>query len=77
MGKLSKDNFIDSLNLPDGIFAKRFEGMNRVHFKCHGVGFMIIDMKSDSYNLGTREEFLRDAGVYQFEKQIILVQIVL
>ena len=65
---MSKNNFIDSLNLPDGIFAKRFNGMNRVHFKCHGVGFAVIDMKNNCYNLWTREEFLRDVGVYHFEK---------
>ncbi len=66
MEEISKDSFIESLNLPDGIYAKRFAGMNRVHFKCHGVGFMIIDMKNNGYNLGTREEYLRDAGVYHF-----------
>ena len=68
MGKLSKNNFIPSLSLPDGITAYRYDGMNRVHFKCHSVGFTVIDMKNDCYNLGTREEFLRDIGVYQFEK---------
>ena len=67
MGKLSKNNFIESLNLPDGIYAKKFDGMNRVHFKCHGVGFMVIDMKKDNYNLGTREEHLRNIGIYHFE----------
>lgn len=67
MGKLSKNNFIESLNLPDGIYAKRFEGMDRVHFKCHGVGFMVIDMKNDCYNLYSREKYMRDVGVFEFE----------
>lgn len=68
MGNLSKNNFIASLSLPDGITAYRYEGMDRVHFKCHGVGFLVIDMKNNCYNLNTREEYLRDVGVYRFEK---------
>ena len=68
MGNLSKNNFIASLSLPDGITAYRYEGMDRVHFKCHGVGFLVIGMKNNCYNLNTREEYLRDVGVYRFEK---------
>ena len=68
MENLSKNNFIASLRLPDGITAYRYEGMDRVHFKCHGVGFSVIDMKNDCYNLSSREEFLRDVGIYRFEK---------
>ena len=67
MVKKSKNNFIESLNLPDGIYAKKYDGMNRVHFKCHGVGFMVIDMKNDCYNLSTRDEYLREVGVFHFE----------
>ena len=68
MGKLSKDNFIASLSLPQGITAYRYEGMNRVHFKYHGVGFAVIDMKNDCYNLGSRSEYFKKVGLFNFEK---------
>lgn len=67
MGTLNKNNFIKSLKLPDGITAYRFNGMDRVHFKCYGVGFLVIDMKKDFYNLFSRAEYMRDIGVLRFE----------
>lgn len=63
---LNRDNFIERLALPDGFEAKRFEGMNRVHFKYNGIGFAVIDMKSDGYNLGTREKHLDDIGITDY-----------
>lgn len=62
----NRDNFIESLGLPEGFEVKHFEGMNRFHFKYNGVGFAVIDMKRDSYNLRTREKYLDAVGVADY-----------
>ena len=62
----TRDTFIDSLNLPQGFEAKRYDGMNRVHFKYLGIGFAVIDMKVDNYNLGSRESYMDDIGVIDY-----------
>lgn len=65
--QLSRDNFIESLDLPQGVEAKRYEGMNRVHFKYYGIRFAVIDMKTEGYNLGSRESYMKEIGVSQFK----------
>ena len=64
---LSKDNFVSSLNLPSGVTAYRYNGMDRVHFKYDDVGFLVIDMRSSFYHLGTREKYLKDLGNNDYE----------
>ncbi len=61
------DRFLDSLKLPEGFEAKRYNGMNRVHFKYHGVGFAVMDMKQDCYNLGSRDDYYKSVHVNKFE----------
>ncbi len=64
---LNRDNFVDFLGLSERFEAKKFEGMNRVHFKYDGIGFAVIEMKRDCYNLRTRESYLDDIGVNDYD----------
>lgn len=57
-----KSSFFSSLVLPDGVEIKQFEGMDRFHFKYKGNGFLVIDLKNDSYQIRTREEYLKAIG---------------
>lgn len=66
MTKADQDTFIPSLLLPSGFEAYRYRGLNRVHFKYYGDGFMVVDMKKRSYNLGTRERFLNDLRIENY-----------
>ena len=63
---INSENFIESLDLPAGVQAKHFEGMNRYHFKYYGDGFLIVDLRKDYYHLRTREQYLRGVGVLDF-----------
>lgn len=65
---INKDNFIESLALPDGVQPKHFEGMNRYHFKYYGEGFLVLDLHNEFYNLRTREQYFRGVKVFDFEK---------
>gem|GEM_PF-2896227 len=58
---------MDFLGLSERFEAKKFEGMNRVHFKYDGIGFAVIEMKRDCYNLRTRESYLDDIGVNDYD----------
>ncbi len=62
-----RDTFIESLNLPSGVEAIKFKGMNRVHFKYRGVGFCVIDMKVEAYNLASRKEYMDAIGCKGYE----------
>ena len=64
---ITRDSFIDSLRLPQQIEAKQFKGMNRVHFKCNGIGFAVIDMKSATYNLASRADYFKAIGFADYE----------
>ena len=59
--------FIDGINLPAGVVAKQFNGMNRVHFKYYSEGFAVIDMNKHNYNLATREEYFKAIGYHNYE----------
>ena len=61
-----KEQFINSLSLPDGVRYKHFEGMNRYHFKYYGTGFLTLDLMNNYYHLHTREAYLRAVGVFDF-----------
>lgn len=65
-GQISKEQFIESLNLPDGVWPKHFEGMNRYHFKYCGVGFVVLDLRNNYYHLRAREEYLKAVGVSDY-----------
>ena len=60
---VTRENFIESLSLPEGVEALKFNGMNRVHFKYNEKGFLVIDMKASTYNLASRPEFFRAIGI--------------
>ncbi|SEG36374.1 HNH endonuclease [Eubacterium ruminantium] len=63
----NRERFYKTLQLPHGFEAKRYTGMNRVHFKYNSVGFAVIDMNVNSYNLATRKEFLAALGINDYE----------
>lgn len=63
----SKGSFFSSIVLPENVEIKQFEGMDRFHFKYQGNGFMVIDLKSDSYLLRSREEYLKAIGVNEYD----------
>ena len=65
-GPISKEQFIESLKLPDSIRPKHFEGMNRYHFKYYGDGFVVLDLQNKYYHLRAREDYLRAVGVYDY-----------
>ena len=60
---VSRGNFIESLKLPEGVEAHRFNGMNRVHFKYKEKGFAVIDMKASTYNFASRPEYFQAIGI--------------
>ena len=64
--ELNRESFIEKLKLPKGFEAKRFEGMNRIHFKYLGIGYFIVDLKNSNYNLASREEYLNAIGVKDY-----------
>lgn len=64
--QVSRDEFIERLDLPAGIVPKHFEGMNRYHFKYYGDGFVVLDLKKNYYHLRAKEEYLRDVGVFDY-----------
>ena len=62
-----KVSFFSSLTLPENVEIKQFEGMDRFHFKHKGKGFMVINLKNDSYQLRSREEYLKAIGVNDYD----------
>ncbi|SEW21155.1 HNH endonuclease [Ruminococcaceae bacterium KH2T8] len=69
---IERESFYSNLLLPEGFEAKRYDGMNRVHFKYRGVGFAVMDMNTYTYNLGSRDEYMHAVGVREFEYTHIL-----
>lgn len=62
-----KNSFFSSLVLPSDIEIKQFEGMDRFHFKYKGKGFLVIDLKSNGYQLRTKEDYMKAVGVRDYE----------
>lgn len=63
----SKASFFSSLTLPADVEIKQFEGMDRFHFKYKGQGFLVIDLKSDAYQLRTKEAYMKAIGFNDYE----------
>ena len=63
----TKSSFFSSLVLPDDVEIKQFEGMDRFHFKYKDKGFLVIDLRQDSYQLRTREEYLKAIGIVDYK----------
>ena len=63
----TRSSFFSSLTLPSDVEIKQFEGMDRFHFKYKGKGFLVIDLKSDGYQIRTKEEAFKAIGIYNYE----------
>lgn len=62
-----KTSFFSSLVLPSDVEINQFEGMDRFHFKYKGKGFLVIDLKSNGYQLRTKEDYMKAVGVRDYE----------
>ena len=63
----SKESFFSSLVLPPEVEIEQFEGMDRFHFKYKGKGFLVIDLKNNSYQIRTREAYLKAIGIEKYK----------
>ena len=63
----TKSSFFSSLVLPNDVEIKQFEGMDRFHFKYKDKGFLVIDLRQDSYQLRTREDYLKAIGIGDYQ----------
>ena len=62
-----RELFYQKLQLPKGFEAKRFNGMNRVHFKRNMIGFAVMDMNAKTYNIATRARIFNAIGIHDYE----------
>ena len=62
-----RELFYQSIQLPKGFEANRYNGMNRVHFKRNLIGFAVIDMNTKTYNITTRTRIFNAIGIHNYE----------
>lgn len=64
---ISDRDFIGSLILPIGLETRNLRGTNRVNFIFHGIGFLEVEKNKKSYNIRTREKYLKAINVNDYE----------